>query len=517
MKKIKRKITWSLTFFIAISLIFLMGIVIAAQFFVVSRTYLTSDYTKNRELDLKNAARAWNTLYENFLYAGDNEALTNALDRYARENTACCFLLDDTYTVMLASENTAELKDSYIQSIRKHLQTNDVFENNPPAFRIRNKIGFYTRYIAVVQQIPHYGALDAHDEYTSGQTLIFVAVTKEVYTAENYGLLLRYSLFLFAFAAVLSLMLAYVISRSVTKPILRIKDAAQRMSGLDFSEQCDYQSENELGELADSLNYLSAKLDDTIVQLEAANEKLQGDLDIQREIDKMRRSFIASASHEFKTPLTLLRGYLEMMQENRLNVPQTEEAEKVMIHEIDRLDHLVLNLLELSRLESERYALHMTSFDIVGMTESIVETYRPMMEERSLSCRMDKSQAEIHVTGDPDSIRRVIINFLANAIKYSPENGTIQIRIAPEEDNSILFSVFNPCDPIPEAHLAHLWEPFYRVDKARARKTGGNGLGLSICRDILEHHQSSYGVRNTDGGVEFFFSLEAGKDTTENT
>ncbi len=510
MKKHRQKITWNLTILIAGSLIILMGLVIGAQFFVISRTYMTTEYTKNREIALVDAAKNWNENYQNSIYEADQERLVKALNRFANENNAYCFLFDEDCNVLLFSDNARKLPSSYTKSIQKNIQSGDVFEDTPPSFRIKNSFGFYTRYIGIGHIIYHYDSSQKVG-FSSGQTITFIAVTKEVYTSDNYKMLIRYSLLLFLTAALLALLLSYVISRRVTKPVLQMRSAAQQMITMDFSQKCTYHSEDELGELADSLNFLSDRLDKAIKELEQANKKLQNDLDVQKKIDQMRRSFIASASHEFKTPLTLLRGYLEMMQENRLGQEQQRQAQEIMIKEIDRLDRMVLNMLRLSRLEDEHYEMKMQRFDIAKLLRQKAAAYEPIMEKQNLTCCVRPQSGSIFVKGNEEEIEQVIINFLSNAIKYCAPKGTILLQ-AKQEKNRVLVCVSNPGEPIGKEHIEHLWEAFYRADKSRARKTGGNGLGLAICSEILRQHKSHYGVRNEKDGVTFFFDLESAQE-----
>ena len=505
------KITRHLTLLLSLCLTALLVLVVGVQLLIVSRSYTTSEYTKNRESALEALAANWEEIYQKWIFEADREVLTRAMNRYAGQNSACCLLLEEDGSVFTQSDNAAQMPESYLSSIRSQVNNSSTYRGSPAAFRIRGKLGLYTRYVAVVRKIYGFDAWNGQF-LESGRTVYFVAVTKEVFTLSNYRLWFRWGCVLLLLLAAVSFAFSFGISRFITKPILQLHQAARKMAQLDFSQKCAYHASNELGDLSDSLNFLSDKLSCTIEQLEQANQVLQRDLDIQKETDRMRRSFIAAASHEFKTPLTLLRGYLEMLQEGRLGASQVQQAEKVMMQEIDRLDAMVLELLDLSRYESENWTPNIVAFDLCGLAEKLLETNQPLLSARKLSCRFQPESPIMTVLGDSDGIEKVLSNYLSNAIKYAPEGSELTLTIVWESlengSKNVILSLFNPGNPIAPDDLAHLWEPFYRVDKSRARQTGGNGLGLAICKDILDRHGSRCGVRNDPGGVTFFFTLQ---------
>lgn len=505
------KITRHLTLLLSLCLTALLVLVAGVQLLIVSRSYTTSEYTKNREAALEALAGSWEEIYQKWIFEADQEVLTKAMNRYAGQNSACCLLLEEDGSIFTQSDNAAQMPERYLDSIRVQIQNPSTYRGSPTAFRIRGNLGFYTRYVAVVRKIYGFDAWNGQF-LESGRTVYFVAVTKEVFTRANYRLWFQWGCGMLLLLAAVSFAFSFGISRSITKPILQLHQAALKMAQLDFSQKSAYHASNELGDLSDSLNFLSDKLNETIGQLEQANRALQRDLDIQKETDRMRRGFIAAASHEFKTPLTLLRGYLEMLQDGRLGASQVRQAEGVMMQEIDRLDAMVLELLDISRYESENWTPNIVPFDLCGLAEKLLETNQPLLSARKLSCRFQPESPIMTVLGDSDGIEKVLSNYLSNAIKYAPEGSGLVLTIAWESqehrNKNAILSLFNPGNPIAPDDLAHLWEPFYRVDKSRARQTGGNGLGLAICKDILDRHGSRYGVRNDQGGVTFFFTLQ---------
>lgn len=216
--------------------------------------------------------------------------------------------------------------------------------------------------------------------------------------------------------------------------------------------------------------------------------------------------YFAAASHEFKTPLTLLRGYLEMLQEDCLPEAECKNAEMVMISEIDRLDRLVLNMLDLSYVESDAFEIHTEPFLLNDLVRRYATEFQQQFMEKKISFDISGSQKQYMVLADQEGIGRVLSNFLSNAIKNTEIEGTVSLRLQ-ETDGQVKVSVYNQGDHIEEKLMEQIWIPFYRVDRSRVRDRKGTGLGLSICREILLRHNSRYGVHNVNDGVEFYFWL----------
>ena len=492
-----------MTLLVAVSLMLLMGIVVAAQFLIVSRTYMTTEYTKTRVNDLMEAT---DLLMDRYLAAkGNSNLIKSALNRYAEENSACCLILNKNYEIEQTSDNISTLNRSYLAYVQNLFRNCKVYNSSDRSFRIQNSLNLPTRYVGIYRTI----FWDQQNPDAS-EVVYFVAITREVYADQNYAVLRNYSGYLFGIVAIVAIALAMAFSYLVTKPLLKIRDTAAHMIDLDFTQKCDYNAHDELGDLANSLNYLAEKLNDTIGQLQKANGRLKKDLDAQLEIDRMRKNFIASVSHEFKTPLTLIRGYLEMMENHRLPADELQNAETVMIGEIDQLDKLVLDLLDLSKLESDTYELNQEIFNSSELLNQIAGKCCVVIREQKINLCLKCGADPAGVCADRRGIEQVITNFLSNAIKNTPEHGTIIIKSENEKD-LVKISVFNEGPHIEETDLVRIWNQFYRTDQSRTRKTGGTGLGLTICREILEKHGSFYDAENVEGGVRFFFTLKTCK------
>ncbi|BCN29217.1 sensor histidine kinase [Anaeromicropila herbilytica] len=495
----KRKITLKLYLIIAFSMIFLVGIAIVAQLFIVSRMNLT-EYTKER-VDVLNARmESMVSQYNKIPVTNDKQKYIDLLNEYEEQNSAYYYFIDNSYQIKYQSKEAGKLDKSYINNIIKRMRNNKESLKWGFDFRINGLFNLPSKYIAVCMPIYQ----TSNSDYAIGYA---VAVTKEVYTNNNYLILRQYSFYLFILVILIASILGFVFSFIITRPILKIRDTAARMINLDFTEKCDYRANDEIGDLSNSINFLSEKLNDTIIQLKQANEGLKGDLDMQREIDQMRKEFIAAVSHEFKTPLTLIRGFNEMIIEKRLKEDELLEAQGIIMDEVDRMDKLVQELLDLSRLESITYELNQERFNCTEFLRMIGNKYSTMMEERNIIYNSELENKAVWVYADKSRIEQVVMNFITNAVIHTPENKTITLK-AETQNGYIIVSVCNEGSHINESEIHKIWEKFYREDKSRSKKTGGTGLGLAICKQILEKHGSFYGVQNTDNGVRFYFMLE---------
>lgn len=503
MFKRKTTIALKLSLIIIVSLGLLIGIIIMTQFFIISRMYLTTEYTKERENSLLRETYSVEGI--EFKFRDEEEKITEVLNQYANKNAAYCFILDKNYNIKYKSDNASELNYKYIKNFQEMFRNNEILGSN---FRINGFLNLPSKYIGINSVL--YSNDTKINSANAEKGDYFVAVTEEVYTNENYLVLKKYSIYIFSIAIIFVVILAAIFSYIITRPILKIRDTATRMTKLDFSKKCDYKANDEIGELSESINFLAEKLNNTIQELKETNKRLKIDLDMQREIDKLRKDFIASVSHEFKTPLTLIRGFNEVIMDNRVNGEELQEAQNIIMDEVDRMDKLVQELLDISKLESATYELNESQFNCMDLLDNIAEKYSVAMKEKSISFYCDFSNKDVLVYADKSRIEQVIMNFITNALFNTKENGTIILKTEIRNE-FITISVFNEGSHIKETEIKKIWDKFYRTDKSRSKKTGGTGLGLAICKEILEKHRSSYGVENIENGVKFYCTLKIEK------
>ncbi len=311
--------------------------------------------------------------------------------------------------------------------------------------------------------------------------------------------------YVFFVVILLMLIMAFIFSRSMSEPLLKMNTVAQKMADLDFSEECQVKSKDELGNLALSLNRLSRNLSRSLGDLKAANEQLKLDIEKERGIENMRKEFVSSVSHEFKTPLGIIKGFAEGFKDN-VAVEKKDYYIDVILDEVEKMDELVMDLLDLAKLESKAYELNKEEFSIADLIDEVETRLDKSMAQKNISLIVDHEDKGFQVYADRRRIEQVITNILGNAIRHTGNNGSIKV-LTEKGENKLYINIENNGEQIAEEDLQKIWERFYRVEKSRGRKAGGTGLGLSIVKNILELHGSQYGVKNTPDGVSFYFTL----------
>ena len=232
------------------------------------------------------------------------------------------------------------------------------------------------------------------------------------------------------------------------------------------------------------------------------------DIAKKEEVDEMRKEFISNVSHELKTPIALIQGYAEGLQEGINDNPQDVEYYcDVIIDEAGKMNKMVKNLLTLNQLEFGNGQVNMERFDIVSVVAGVINSMRLRAEQNNVTIEFPR-QNPVYVWADEFQIEEVITNYLSNAFNHVDENKLIKVEII-EKNGIVRVSVFNTGKQIPEEELDNIWVKFYKVDKARTRAYGGNGIGLSIVKAIMDRHEKGYGVMNHENGVEFWFELDS--------
>ncbi|MGE7882456.1 ATP-binding protein [Bacillus sp. NPDC094077] len=304
------------------------------------------------------------------------------------------------------------------------------------------------------------------------------------------------------------ILLSFYYSKIIVKPLIKINRVTKKMANFDFSEKLPVAADDEIGGLSSSINTLSVNLKDRIDRLNVANTKLQQDIERERQLEKTRKEFISGVSHELKTPLSVIRSFAEGIQDGVSK--DTTYYTDVILEETENMNRLIVEMLELAKLESGTYKLEMTTFSIGELIQQIHTKLLFSMEEKHLQVDVDADSA-IFVKANRSRIEQVVVNLLSNAIRYTPDGEKIQVSVVETED-TVKVEIENTGNPIPEESLEKIWDRFYRLDASRSRHTGGTGLGLSIVKNILDLHHAEYGVYNTTNSVVFYFNLQKVKE-----
>lgn len=296
-----------------------------------------------------------------------------------------------------------------------------------------------------------------------------------------------------------SIISAFFYSWYMTAPIKKVSKLSKQMADMDFSGFCPVGRTDEIGVLSDSLNTLSRKLETTLSELQEANQKLQADIDMERRLEKQRVEFFAAASHELKTPITIIKGQLQGMlyQVGRYKDRETYLTQSLEI--TDTLGKMVQELLIISRLDTPDYTCKKSKLNLSDLIIDRLTAFEDLFMQKELTVERSISP-EVSISGDIQLLQKALDNLLGNAAAYSGAGDKIIVRLWKENEKSNL-TIENTGAHIPDEAIPKLFEPFYRVDQSRNRQTGGTGLGLYIVKTILDLHGAKIEIANTVQGV----------------
>ena len=296
-----------------------------------------------------------------------------------------------------------------------------------------------------------------------------------------------------------SLLCAFFYSRYITRPIVHMSGIARKMAELDFHWECGETRPDEIGQLGRSLDEMAGKLSAALTELESANQALLGEVERERELDRQRMAFFNAASHELKTPVTILKGQLSGMLEG---VGVYRDRDKYLLRSLQttgRMENLIREMLAISRMETGSVPVRREPVDLAALAERQLALDRELLEQRGQRLVADLAPG-ITVTGDTSLLGKAVGNLLSNASLYSPEGAEVRVWCGLRDGRPAL-TVENSGTRIPEVALPHLFDAFYRAEGSRSRSTGGSGLGLYLVKMILDRHGAVCAIENTEEGV----------------
>lgn len=486
-KKIKKKLSWKIFLITFV----LLGLVSSGAFLCISQL-LPKAYSDllNGNVDTKAMILAEQVANYNKLSECEN------LLKDFSEETNASFWLEDEYGNQVYPKKDFTETETFAGDTAITFDEEDM-PNEVQAEFIGNKTQFYSI------------VMGNGDAYT-------LAVMVDLYAVREVTDVL-WSIFpYFIFMVfILSIVCSAFYARHITRPIVALSKTSKQMAGLDFSGKCDVSREDELGNVAENLNHLSASLSTAMNELITINKQLRTDFEKEQELERQRIDFFAAASHEMKTPLTILKGHLNGMINNIKGYENHIDYMKRSLNVVDKMETLVKELLYISRSESNGGN---DGFEVANLAEifrvQIAEVTDMFLGKKQtfdvvipdcILCEMIRPQIE-----------RAVQNIIVNAICYSPEGAQIKAAISVFH-GMVHCEVENTGIYIPDETLPHLFEAFYRADYSRNRGTGGTGLGLYIVKTVMENHQVKYGIKNTEQGVLFWFELPEKKALISNS
>lgn len=269
-------------------------------------------------------------------------------------------------------------------------------------------------------------------------------------------------------------------------PLRRIRNAAMEYAKGHFDYQTKIKGKDEFHDVASALNYMATEL---------------------QNLDDYQKKFIANISHDFRSPLTSIKGYAEAMEDGTIPPELQSKYFGIIVYEAERLNKMTNQLLELNSFDNHKNLLHLTVFDINQIIKQTCTSFEGICTKKKIQFNLVFSQKELLVSGDYDKIQQVLYNLIDNAIKFSPTNSSIRISSSEKGEKSFI-SVKDFGIGIPKASIHKIWDRFYKQDSSRGKDKKGTGLGLSIVKEIIQAHNENIDVISTEGvGTEFIFTL----------
>ena len=477
-------------------------------FMIFQSFFFQMYYTDKKSDDLQNSVLKFRTTYQ-FKAATNPKELDAAMALFDIENTAKIAIYStDGKLRYIVGENANPSLESTLNSIFNKLYydkryTNQLIESNK----------IITTLLSSDTNEKHIVSMAPFSLYHQNDSVL-IAISPLRPIQEASVIMNDFYKAIFFVLIFICLILAYIFSNLISKPLLKLNETAKKMSSMDFSEKCVVKRNDEIGSLATSLNILSTTLSDALEDLKIKNNHLEQEIAKEREVDKFRKDFIAGVSHELKTPIGIISGYAEGLKDGIADDESRDIYLDVIIDEASKMNKLVLDMLNLTKLESGKTDLLVSDFSLKEVVLSIIAKHKNNFSgnKLKLTLNIDKDD-NFYTLGDSFKIEQVITNFVTNAIKYSPTNASINISLI-RESTKVIFYIENTGVTLTEDTHSKIWTQFFRADNSRNRDNGSTGLGLSISKNILELHHSDFGSKNTENGVLFYFSLSTTKNQT---
>ena len=461
----------------------------------INNTFLEDYYLRNKERAMLSAYAVINKASNEEAF--DSEAFDIEFQMICGRNNINIIILD-------AETKTLKTSMNNYQILSRQLLDYLFDQNMDPESRVLFKEDNYEMNIirddrTQQEYVDMWGVLD------NGNLFLFRSPLESI--RQSVAVANRFLAYVGLVSVLISALVIWLVSRKVTEPIMELTQISERMSRLDFDAKYTGNSKTEVALLGRNINELSETLENTISELKSANNELQRDIEKKNKIDEMRKEFLSNVSHELKTPIALIQGYAEGLREGINDDAESREFYcEVIMDEASKMNNMVKKLLTLNQLEFGNDTVTMERFDVTALIKNYLQSVDILCKQKEIKVQMENTPA-IHVWADEFMVEEVFGNYFTNAMNHVAGDKVIDVKLV-IEDEKVRISVFNSGQPIPEESLPHIWEKFYKVDKARTRAYGGSGVGLSIVKAIMESMNQEFGAINYDNGVEFWFELE---------
>lgn len=461
----KKKIVYK---FLASYILVILVSIFLLSLFVRSRV---TQYSENQIAEeLKSNAFLISTIIREDVYQASKRDIQSKIEVYAKELSCRITVIAEDGTVLGETEKDSSLMGNHLN--RREV-AEALAEGSGESARLSDTLGVRMKYAAmpIILQDKSIGVVRL--------AIPLLAVKRELNIIHKVFILGA------VFTVCFTLLIGFFLSRSISLPIQKIEETAAAIAAGDFGRRVAVNTNDELGDLSKSLNRMA--------------DELQSEMDKLEKLDRVRTDFVANVSHELKTPLTAIRGYIETLEDGA--VEDTETSYKflgIINNHTKRLSNILDDLLRLAEIENVENVFEAVTFDVKSMIDDVVWQLTSAISEKHHNLGVDYNGKDFDIRGDKNKIERVLVNLIDNAVKYTSEEGRIEVALFEQKDN-ILITIKDDGIGIPEEHLNRIFERFYRVDSSRSRELGGTGLGLSIVKHIVLMHKGHIDIESVVG------------------
>lgn len=461
---------------------------------VINMTFLEPYYIQNKEKSFREMYETLNQVAQDQSYS--DEEVSSDVAKQAERNNLSFLIIDETtgnkYTNVYNQEMLFNQLLGYV--INQSQQNAEILESTDAYQMLQSRDPWNeTEYLVM------WGNFEDGSQFLMRSPLESM---RESAAISNRFLIYIGSVLILAAGA-----LVWYFSKKLTDPIRELANLSDKMANLDFEAKYTSGGKNEIGELGANFNRMSSRLESTISELKKANNSLLKDIEQKEKMEEMRNEFLGNVSHELKTPIALIQGYAEGLKDGVNDDAESRDFYcDVIMDEAMKMNQMVKNLLTLNQLEFGDEDISFERFDLVALIRGVLQSMEILAQQDELKI-IFRQESPVYVWADEFKTEQVVRNYVSNAFHHASGDKVIEVKIQ-KEGKKARTSVFNTGMPIPEEDLKHIWEKFYKVDKAHTREYGGNGIGLSIVKAIMESFHQEYGVKNYDNGVEFWFELD---------
>lgn len=450
---------------------------------------VTEEKVQQLQVVSEKVISALETLLKNQINR-DPYLFVSFLQTLAKNDDSLIWVAGNDGTLIFYSEIPGYLEDKLETSVEgwPKLPDSRQYEKQPSEYEVGNYFGLFedtgVDWVTInqpfnIKNIPPYNM-------EAGGVVLIHSKVPDIYQLKTSVILI----FIISgiVGCIIALVFVALLTKRITKPLNQMKIVARRVASGEFTERVNVKGQDEIAELSEGFNNMIVAL-----------ENLEG----------MRRDFIGNVSHELRTPITTIKGFIQGILDGVIPAEKHETYLNIVLDETRRMQNLVNDLLGLAKMQAGDVTLNMTDFDVNELIRRCVISLQQMFIEKNLEFKADFETERTFVNADLDSIQRVIINLLHNAIKFTPQNGEITVRTYTDRDK-VFIAVEDNGKGIAKADLPNIFERFYKTDKSRSADRSGLGLGLAIVRNIIVAHNETIKVESEEGhGSVFTFSLRS--------